>query len=82
MMNIMVRIVGGRGFPQKIIVKIYELISGLYPNFRDTILIWGKKPEDWQPTDSSIKTFPKYYSEIEKYNLDNEPDELLINKMF
>ena len=68
-------------FFQKIIVKTYKLISGLYPNFRDTIVISGKKPKDWHPTNNSIKNFSEYYFYIEKWNLDNEPDELSINKM-
>ena len=81
MINIMIDAVRVENFLKKIVIKTYKLISGLYPNFRDTILISGKKPKDWRPTDNSIETFKKYYSHIEKYNLDNEPDEVLINKM-
>lgn len=79
--NIMTDAVRVDNFFKKIVVKTYNLISGLYPNFRDTILISGKKPKDWLPTDASIREFKKYYSHIEKYNLDNEPDEVLIGKM-
>ena len=81
MINIMIGAVGVENFFKKIVVKTYKLISGLYPNFRDTILISGKKPKDWHPTDNSIEIFKKYYSHIEKYNLDNEPDEVLVNKI-
>ncbi|CAD6491679.1 MAG: Ubiquinone biosynthesis O-methyltransferase [Candidatus Argoarchaeum ethanivorans] len=81
MINIMIDAVKSETFFKKIVVKMYKLISGLYPNFRDTILISGKKPKDWNPTDNSIETFKKYYTHIEKYNLDNEPDEVLVNKI-
>lgn len=82
MMNIMIiDMFEGGNFFKKAVVKAYQLVSGLYPNFRDTILISGKKPKDWQPTETSIKTFSKYYRHIGKYNLDNEPDEILVNKM-
>ena len=81
MMNIMIDMVESRNFLKKIIVKTYKLISGLYPNFRDMMLFSGKKPKDWRPTDSSIEALKKYYPHIEKYNLDNEPDEVLINKL-
>jgi len=81
MINIMSDVVGGGNLLKRVVVKIYKLVSGLYPNFRHTILISGKKPKDWRLTDNSIKTFAKYYHHIEKYNLDNEPEELLLNKI-
>lgn len=82
MINTLIDMVKCENFFKKVIVKTYKLISGLYPTFRDTILISGKKPKDWRPTNNSIKTFKRYYSHIEKYNLDNEPDKVLINKMY
>jgi len=81
MINTLIDMVECENFLKKIVVKTYKLISGLYPTFRDTILISGKKPKDWRPTDNSVETFKRYYSHIEKYNLDNEQDEILINKM-
>lgn len=81
MINIMVDAVRVDFFLKKIVIKTYKLISGLYPNFRDTILISGKKPKDWSPIDVSIMNFKKYYTHIQKYNLDNEPDEVLVNKI-
>jgi 2-polyprenyl-3-methyl-5-hydroxy-6-metoxy-1,4-benzoquinol methylase len=66
---------------KKITVKFYKSASNLYPNFRDTILISGKKPKNWHQTDVSIEKFKKYYSHLEKYNLDNEPDEVIISKI-
>ena len=81
MNNTAVEMVEDQSFPRKVILNAYKLISGLYPNFRATILISGKKPKNWSPTSNSIDNFKKYYSHIRKYNLDNEPDEVLINKM-
>jgi len=81
MMNILVEMDEDRDFFGQVITKAYKLISGLYPNFRDTILIWGKKPKNWDATDSSVAIFRKHYPFIQRYNLDNEPDEVLIKKM-
>lgn len=41
---------------RKGLLKAYALISGLYPPFRDTILIWGRKPEHWSPLSDFIPT--------------------------
>lgn len=68
-------------FLTAIVVKTYELISGIYPSLRLTILVWGKKPKHWQPTENSVETFNKYYPFMEKYNLDNESDDILIKKI-
>ena len=68
-------------FLRKLIDKVLKMISGFYPNFRDTILISGKKPVNWNPTEPSLKNFKKYYTYIEKCNLDNETDELIIKKI-
>lgn len=65
----------------KMIIRMYKFVSDLYANFKSTILISGKKPNNWHPTDISIKRFKKYYRHIEKYNVDREPDELIINKI-
>ena len=81
MENIMINMVENTAFLKKIVIKGYKLISNLYPNFRDTILISGKKPEDWSPTDDSIDIFKRCYSHIERYNLDNESNDVLISKM-
>ncbi len=56
---------------KKIIVKAYAFVSRIYPNFKSTILLGGRKPADWQPTDASIRNFSKYYRHIERWNLDN-----------
>ncbi|CAD6491639.1 MAG: hypothetical protein FFODKBPE_00180 [Candidatus Argoarchaeum ethanivorans] len=81
MINIMSDSVGSGTFSKKIIVKTYKQVSGYIPNFRNTILICGKKPKEWHPTDNSIETFKRYYSHIGKYNLDNLPDEVLLNEI-
>lgn len=77
MVNIMIDMIKGVNF---VIVKAYKLISALYPNFRDTILISGKKPRDWFPTKNSIANFKKYYLHVNEYNLDNESDDILVKK--
>ena len=79
MVAVMIDRVGVENFFKKIVVKTYKLMSGLYPNFRDTILISGKKPSDWHLTEASIREFEKYYPHIKKYNLDNVPGEVLID---
>ena len=81
MTNVVVDTVEARTFWKKSIVKMYKLISGPYPNFRSTILISGKKPENWSPTDISLDNFKKRYQHIRNYNLDNDPDDILIDKM-
>lgn len=81
MINVMIGSVKGENFLKKNIVKTYKLVSGIYPNFRDTILISGKKPKEWHPTDNSIEIFKRYNTHIEKYNLDNVSDEVLVTKI-
>ena len=66
---------------EKIVVKIYQLPTMLFPTFKDTILISGIKNENWSPTPASITKFKTYYPQLEKYNLDNESDDAFINKM-
>jgi len=70
-----------KGILNKIVVRVYKFVSGLYPNFRSTMLIVGKKPTNWQTTDPSIKNLSKYYPHIERWNLDNVPDDVLLNKI-
>lgn len=81
MTNIAVEMVEARTFWKKSFVKMYKLISGPYPNFRSTILISGKKPKNWSPVDISLDNFKKCYRHIRDYNLDDEPDDILIDKM-
>lgn len=72
MANIMVCTVQTSNLAKKALIKIYGLISGLYPNCRDTVIIWGRKPKDWEPTDSSVVMFSKYYEHLTKYDLDDK----------
>jgi 2-polyprenyl-3-methyl-5-hydroxy-6-metoxy-1,4-benzoquinol methylase len=78
MVNIMVDMVKDANF---FVLTAYKLLSGVYPNFRDTILISGKKPKDWLPTSVSINDFKRCYSHLKTYNLDNESNDDLIKKM-
>lgn len=68
---------------KKLFVKSYDLISNLYPNFRDTILVWGRKPKDWLPIDdlNAIRNLKSYYDHIVKFNLENETDDILVDKL-
>lgn len=71
-----------RGF-QKAVTKMYDLISQTFPGFRDTVLVWGKKPENWFPLDDSfaIRDLKKYYPQLAMYNLENENDDTIILKL-
>lgn len=78
MVNIMVDMVKDVNF---LVLTAYKVLSGLYPNFRDTILISGKKPKNWLPTSVSIEDFKRCYSHLETCNLDNESNDDLLKKM-
>ena len=51
----------GKGI-SKILYKTYALLA-TYPNFRDTILAWGKKPKNWsmQTDPVALKKFKENY---------------------
>jgi len=80
MLNIASRDTKGKNILDKIKIKAFKIISGFYPNFRDTILISGKKPTNWHLTNPSIEIFKKYYPHIGMYNLDGEQSDTLIKK--
>lgn len=69
--------------PKRIVVKFYDLVSKLYPNFRDTILIWARKPESWLPLDDlkAIESLKSCYPHVVKYNLENEPNNILVGRL-
>jgi 2-polyprenyl-3-methyl-5-hydroxy-6-metoxy-1,4-benzoquinol methylase len=67
--------------PKKIAIFLYRFISGTYPNFRDTIIISGKKPKEWVPVCISLEKFKQCYNIIENYNLDKIPDDILIDQI-
>jgi len=68
---------------KRLIVRLYYLISKLYPKFRSTILAYGRKPENWRPIRDldAIKNLKNYYLHITRYNLDKEPDNILVEKL-
>jgi len=68
---------------KKIIAKLYYLASSVYPRFRGTIIIYGKKPKNWRPLADidAIKYLKECYPILSKYNLDNEPDNVFIRKL-
>lgn len=61
------------------LIKIYKLFLDIYPNFRDTILVYGKKPHDWSPSEYNLTNLKKYYGHLHDYNLDNLTDEELFD---
>jgi SAM-dependent methyltransferase len=71
-----------RGF-RRFIIKFYDLISGLYPNFRDTIIIWARKPRGWRPIDDleAIENMKSCYPHMVKYNLENEHNNIIVDKL-
>lgn len=62
---------------KKLLYRLYKLIVILIPNFRDTIIIYGKKPVKWEPIEPSISNFKNYYY-IEELNLDKISDEEIL----
>jgi len=71
-----------RGF-RKTFSKLYDLTSAILPNLRDTIIIFGRKPEDWKPLDDliALKFLKSCYKHLVKYNIDNEGDDSLVSKI-
>lgn len=67
----------------KIIPRFYDLLSNIYPNFRDTVLIYGRKPKDWKyvSDEEAFILLKRYYQHLVKYNLDNESDEAILLKI-
>jgi 2-polyprenyl-3-methyl-5-hydroxy-6-metoxy-1,4-benzoquinol methylase len=70
-----------KGISRKVAIFLYKFISNLYPKFRDTIIISGKKPKGWSPLYISIDKFKELYYQIDKYNLDNLSNDILINQI-
>jgi hypothetical protein len=68
---------------RKASLKLYDLISTIVPNLRDTILIFGRKPENWKPLDDLIafKNLKNHYDHLVKYNLDSEDDDNIVSKI-
>jgi hypothetical protein len=71
-----------RGF-RKTLLKIYDLTSAVLPNLKDTIIIFGRKPENWKPLDDLIafKIWKNHYDHLVKYNLDGEDDDNIASKI-
>ncbi len=64
---------------KKLLYGLYKVIVTLIPNSRDTIIIYGYKPTNWQPKKPSVSNFKKYHKHIAKYNLDGLPEEDIIH---
>ena len=70
------------GNPLKGLMKYFYIrLSGIYPPFKDTLLISARKPIDWEPIKPQIKRFRKLYHHLEKYNIDRDNDDLILEKI-
>lgn len=81
MKNILVNTIEHKSCYMHIAALFYNNISGMYPNFRDTILFSGIKPSNWMPTPYSIHEFKKTYPILDKYSLDDQTDSILANEV-
>jgi len=81
--NIMTKELLRKSQDLKILLKTYDLMSSIFPNFKDTIIAWGRKPKGWIPFDNllAFKNWKKYYPHIVNYNLDGEDDYQILSKI-
>lgn len=63
---------------QGVALKLYDLVSGAYPGFRDTLIATGVKPEGWKPIEADIEKIIHHRPELMRYNLDDHPLKELI----
>lgn len=80
MLNYSIDLVKDTNFFKGLIVNLYKIIC-LYPNFRDTIIIYGEKPNKWVPINNSVENFKKNNKLLGKYDFENESDEVIIKKI-
>jgi len=81
MLNLTLGSVEAKGTLARALIAVYDAVSFVYPRFRDTILVVGRRPGNWMPTADSIARFKESYQHIHKYNLDGESDEAIIGKL-
>ncbi|PWR72759.1 class I SAM-dependent methyltransferase [Methanospirillum lacunae] len=81
MRNILLYLIPHKRFLEKVVFITYRLICDLWPNFRDSILISGRKPSNWSSIEPSLSKFSISYPHIIKYNYDNETDEDYLIKL-
>jgi len=65
---------------KKVLSYLYKCAT-LYPTFKQSIIISGKKPNNWKQTEISLIKFKKLYPHIEKYNIELEDDNTIIQKI-
>jgi len=53
-------------------LKLYDLVSGVCPGFRDTLMATGVKPGDWKSVEADLEKIIRYRPELMRYNLDNQ----------
>jgi len=68
---------------RRALFRAYYVVSNLYLSFRSTIIAYGRKPQSWHPVNDlkAIEQLKKYYPHIVEYNLNNEFDEVIIEKL-
>ncbi|MFC6733693.1 bifunctional 2-polyprenyl-6-hydroxyphenol methylase/3-demethylubiquinol 3-O-methyltransferase UbiG [Haladaptatus sp. DYSN1] len=63
---------------QNLVRAAYIRVCEAYPRFRDTMVMVGRKPSGWTATPPKVSEYKKYYTYIEKCNLDGLSDEELL----
>jgi 2-polyprenyl-3-methyl-5-hydroxy-6-metoxy-1,4-benzoquinol methylase len=66
---------------RKSAIFIYGTISGIYPNFRDTLVATAKKPAAWEPVKDSLDEFRRCYTLVKECNLDSVSDDDLVQQI-
>lgn len=69
--------VGGLGL--NILFAVYSRISALREQWKDTQVMWAKKPEGWSKRLASIDAFSEHHPQINDNNLDALSDDEIIN---
>jgi len=59
-------------------LRLYDLVSGTCPGFKDTLMATGVKPEGWVPVEADLEKIIRYRPELMSYNLDNQPLQELV----
>ncbi|MFC7155036.1 class I SAM-dependent methyltransferase [Halomarina halobia] len=63
---------------RKVLLTIYDRVSGLRDQWKDTQIMWGQKPEGWSEIPPSIDAFSECHPQIRDNNLDTlSTDEII-----
>lgn len=64
-----------------ILLTLYDWVSGLRDQWKDTQIMRARKPETWSPVPASIDAFSEYHPQITDANLDGLSDDEIINSV-